>query len=178
MNKIKEFFEDVIWFFQYKPKDIYSIIRHWIKTCGKYKTHWRFASYSMFHCYPWDYCYFLELQYEWIKKSQEYFNDYCYCSEEKKDEINRYQRIALGCLEIILDKKDYWDYDTKNHKIVMKVPVNLKNKHRFPYMGIDMNGNKKMSTDIYENCPDEYYKQKAKYLYFKILRDYSENWWD
>ena len=60
----------------------------------------------------------------------------------------------------------------------MKVPVNLKNKHRFPYMGIDMNGNKKMSTDIYENCPDEYYKQKAKYLYFKILRDYSENWWD
>jgi hypothetical protein len=60
----------------------------------------------------------------------------------------------------------------------MKIPYNLKNKERFPYRGIDLNGKECMATDIYEKNPDEYYKYKARYLYFKILRDYAGNWWD
>ena len=35
-----------------------------------------------------------------------------------------------------------------------------------------------MSTQIYDKYPEEYYKYKAKYLYYKILRDYADNWWD
>lgn len=178
LEKLKDIFDNFIWYVWYKPKDIYRSIRHWCYTCGKYKEHWKFASHAMFHNYPWDFDYFLEIQYEWIKKSQAYFKNRPYCSEEKSDEINRYQKICLGLLEIMLDKREYWEYDSENHKSIMKIPVNLKNKQRFPYRGIDLNGNTYMSTDIYDRNPEEYYKYKAKYLYFKIIRDYADNWWD
>jgi len=179
--KIKEIWNDyIVWYCVDVPKEIYKNIRHWIRVCGQFRTHWQLVTYSLFHCYPWDYEYFLELQYKWIKKSNQYFNKFNYCSEEKKSEINRYQNICIGLLEIILDKRDFHDYDTKNHKVIMKIPVNLKNKHRFPYMGIDpMTGKKYWNcTQMYENSPDEYYKYKAKYLYYKILRDYADDWWD
>lgn len=175
----KEKIKDLFWYIKYKPKDIYKSIRHWIYTCGKYKQHWKFVSYCMFHCYPWDSDYFLKMQYEWLKKSQAYFNDNCYCSEDKlNNEINRYQRIAIGLLEIMLDIREYWTYDTEAHKIVMHVPYNTRNMYRFPYLGININGKQGMSIDMYEHSPDEYYKYKARYLYFKILRDYSGSWWD
>ena len=175
-----EFKEDFIYYIYDKPKEIYKDIRHWIRVCAQFRTHWQLVNYSLFHCHPWDYLYFLELQYKWIKKSNQYFNKFDYCSEEKKAEINRYQNICIGLLEIILDKRDFYDYDIKSHKVIMKIPVNLKNKHRFPYRGIDpMTGKEYWNcTQMYEKAPDEYYKYKAKYLYFKILRDYSGEWWD
>ena len=178
-EKISEIWDDIVFYTVEKPKKIYRDIRHWWRTCGKYLQHWKFVCYACFHCYPWDSDFFLRVQYEWLKKSQKYFNDKCYCSEEKlNNEINRYQRIAMGCLEIMLDIRKYWNYDSNNHKVIMKVPYNLKNKERFPYLGIDFKGHSGMSTDIYERNPEEYYKYKARYLYFKILRDYAGNWWD
>lgn len=177
-EKISDIWDDIVFYTIDKPKKIYQDIRHWIRCCAKYIQHWKFVFYCCFHCYPWDQDFLLRLQYEWIKKSQVYFNDHAYCSEDKLKEINRYQKICLGLLEIMLDKRDFSDYDMKNHKVIMNVPYNLKNKERFPYIGIDINGNKILSTDIYENSPDEYYRYKARYLYYKILRDYSDNWWD
>ena len=178
-EKISDIWDDIVFYTVEKPKKIYLDIRHWWKTCGKYKQHWKFVSYCCFYCYPWDNAYFLRTQYEWIKKSQAYFNDKCYCSDEKlNNEINRYQRKCLGLLEIMLDIREYWDYDYEEKKIIMKTSYNIKNKERFPYRGIDAEGNEHMSTDMYENNPEEYYKYKAKYLYYKILRDYSDSWWD
>ena len=177
--RIKEIWDDyIVWYCVDIPKKIYKDIRHWCHTCGRFKSHWHFANYSMFHCYPWDFNYFLRIQYEWIKKSQQYFNNTCYCSEEKLNEINRYQKICLGLIEIMLDDRDYWHWDDKNKKSVCDIYINLRNKHRFPYRGIDFNGKSCMSTDIYDKYPEEYYKYKAKYLYFKILRDFADNWWD
>lgn len=177
-EKIIDIWDDIVFYTIYKPKKIYKDIKHWWRTCGKYLQHWKFVSYCCFHCYPWDSGFFLRLQYEWLKKSQTYFNDKCYCSQEKLDnEINKYQRKCIGLLEIMLDIREYWDYDIKKG-VIMKIPYNLKNKERFPYRGIDSEGNEFMSTDIYERNPEEYYKYKARYLYFKILRDYSESWWD
>lgn len=179
-EKLVDIKDDIIWYIWYKPCDIYKTIRHWLRVCCRFKTHWHFVNYAMFHCHPWDYSYFLNIQYEWLKKSQEYFNHYNYCSEDKKNEINRYQRICIGLLEIMLDKREYWDYDIENKKVIMKIPVNLKNKHRFPYSGINPETGKTVwnCTDIYEHNPDEYYKYKAKYLYFKILLEHAESWWD
>lgn len=180
LKKIKEIWNDyIVWYTIDKPKEIYGDIRHWFKTCAKYRSHWKFGVYSLFHCYPWDFSYFLESQYYWLNKSQEYFNDKCYCSEEKLYEINRYQRICIGLIEIILDKRKYWDYDFENKKSIMLVRYNLKNKHRFLYEGVDIKGNYHYPcTEIYEENPEEYYKYKAKYLYFKILREKADNWWD
>jgi len=175
---LKDIWDNIIFYTIDKPKKIKGDIRHWCKTCGKYLQHWKFVWYCCFYCYPWDHDFFLHLQYEWLKKSQVYFNDKCYCSEEKLQEINRYQRISIGLLEIMLDIRDYWDYDSDKREVIMKIPYNLKNKERFPYRGIDLNGKECMATDIYEKNPDEYYKYKARYLYFKILRDYAGNWWD
>ena len=177
-EKIKDIWDNIVWYTIYWPKERYKDIRHWCKTCGKYKQHWKFASYCMFHCYPWDQDFLLRLQYEWLKKSQVYFNDHAYCSEDKLKDINKYQRICINLLEIMLNIRDYWDYDNKEKGVIMKIPYNIKNKDRFPYRGIDFEGNECMSTDMYKDNPDEYYKYKAKYLYFKILRDYSEEWWD
>lgn len=174
IEKIKDFF-DILYI---KTIEIYKDVYHWYKTCGKYIQHWKFVMYCMFHCYPWDFTFFYRLQYEWLKKSQIYFNDKCYCSEEKINRINKYQRKCISLLEIILNIKDYWDYDHKKKGVIMKIPYNLKNKERFPYIGIDSDGNEILKTDIYEKNPDEYYKYKAIYLYHKILKERAGEWWD
>ena len=180
IEKLKDIWEDIVWYTYDKPKCIYKDIRHWFRVCGRFKTHWQLVSYSLFHCHPWDFYYFLELQYRWIKKSNKYFNTYQYCSDEKKDEINHYQNICLGLLEIMLDKRDFYEYDTKNHKTILKIPVNTKNKHRFPYIGVDPETGCDVynCTQMYDSSPEELYKNKAKYLYYKILKDHGENWWD
>ena len=175
---LNDIWEDICWYVWDWPKKVKRDIMNWILTCGKYKSHWKFVWYCCFHCYPWDKDFMIKTQYYWLKKSQEYFNNRCYCSEDKLNEINRYQRICIGLIEIMLDIRDYWDYDMKSKKVIMKIPYNLKNKERFPYKGIDANGKECMATDIYENFPDEYYKYKARYLYYKILKNYSDNWWD
>lgn len=179
-EKISDIWDDIVWYTIYWPMERYKDIRHWFRVCARFKTHWQLVSYSLFHCHPWDSYYFFELQYRWIKKSNQYFNKFNYCGEEKKSEINRYQRICIGLLEIMLDKREFHDYDMKNHKVIMKIPVNLKNKHRFPYIGIDPETGVNVygCTQMYDNSPDEYYKNKAKYLYFRILRDHCESWWD
>jgi hypothetical protein len=175
INKIKDIWNDYIIFYCIdKPKKIYKDIRHWWICCGRYIQHWKFVSFCLFHCYPWDENFFLRIQYEWIKKSNKYFNTKCWCSEEKLKDINRYQKISLGLLEIILDIREYWEYDYDKHEVVMKIPCNLKNKNRFPYRGV----NNEELTNMYDNHPEEYYKFKARYLYTKILSYYSINWWD
>ena len=177
-EKLEDFWDDIVWYCTSYPKKIYKDIRHWYYTCAVYLDHWKNVNYNMFHCFPWDNSYFLKSQYYWIKKSLSYFENNPWCSEDKTEEIIRYQKICLGLLEIMLDIRDFWDYDCDNHNVKMKVYYNIKNKHRFPYRGISIDGKSSMTTQMYDHNPDEFYKAKAKYLYYKILRDYSENWWD
>lgn len=178
-EKLSDIWDDICWYTTSYPQKIYRDVRHWWRCCGKYLDHWRFVWYAMFHCYPWDSSYMFNIERAWIRKSNSYFNSgKAWCGEEKIEEINKYQKICLGLLDTITDKREFWDYDLEAHKVVMKIPVNMRNKHRFPYRGVDANGKSCMSTDIYEMCPDEYYRMKAQYLYYKILNEYAGNWWD
>lgn len=177
-EKIKDIWGDFTYYIYYQPRGVYRSIRHWFITCAKYKAHWKFANNATFHNYPWDFSYFYGIQRDWIKKSYAYFKNGGYCSDEKSNDILRYQKICLGLLDIILDERDFWDYDMKNHKIILHIPVNLKNKKRFPIMCIDAKGRSFMSTEYFDKNPEEYYRHKAQCLYYKILNERSGEWWD
>ena len=163
----------------YYIKDKYKSIRHWYKTCGKYKEHWQFVWFSMFNCFPWDSSYKLKTEYYWLKKSLRYFSEQSYCAKDKNDQIIRYQKICIGLLETILDIRDFWYFDVLNKVTVLTVPVNTKNHHRFPYIVNDYTENRKYeSIELYKHSEDEYYKLKAKHLYYKIIREFQDEWWD
>lgn len=170
--------DDLVWYIYYKPMSAYKTVRHWIYTCGRYKSHWQFANDAMFHNYPWDFSYFYEIQYAWIKKSYDYFKTHSWCSEEKNNRVLKYQKICLGLLEIILDKREFWSYDLEEKKVVMHVPCNLRNKDRFKSLCFDQNGRQYLSSENYEKFPDDYYRTKAQYLYFKIINERVSEWWD
>jgi hypothetical protein len=180
--KIKEWlsdrWDDLVWYVYDKPMDIYKTVRHWIYTCGRYKSHWKFAFDAMFHNYPWDFSYFYNIQYDWIKKSYDYFKTNSYCSEDKTNSVLKYQKICLGLLEIINEKREFWSYDLEKKEVVMHIPFNLRNKDRFPALYRDYNGRQFLSSKNHDRFPEEYYKTKAQYLYYKIISERISEWWD
>ena len=42
-EKIKNIWEDIVYYTIDVPKKAYGDIRHWWRTCGKYKQHWKFV---------------------------------------------------------------------------------------------------------------------------------------
>lgn len=186
-EKLSDVWDDIVWYTTCWTKERYKDVRHWFRVCARFKSHWKLVNYVLFHCYPWDFYYFMELQKLWIDKSNEYFKHFDYCDEDKKAEILKYQRICSRLIDIITENYNdlkWWDFDEETHKITPKIHINMRNSYRFPYRGIDpQTGNDVWNcTEMYKNdngaCKVEYYKIKAKYLYFKIIKDYADNWWD
>lgn len=184
-GKIKEIWDEyVVWYLYDIPKDKYKTIRHWYYCNATNPYHWKLVWHSMFHNYPWDRSFSLKLQYCWLQKSHYYFSKRCnWICQEHKDLIIKWQQIAINLLEIVLEKRELYDYDiTKpSHKEAYKclVYVNMKNAKRFADNCYSHDYKTFSKSYEYFNIEQhELYKAKALKLYYKILDQYSSIWWD
>ena len=191
-NKIIYILQEIIYYIYDVPKYWFLSIRGWYRIYAKNPYYWKEIKYTFNENAPWDSVYFYMDQYNWLKKSIYYFENQCkYIDERQIDFIVKSQKIALKMLDIYLENIDLWtmeeDINTdkslpyyKRHKYKCIPYVNLRNKNRFKYFGIDMNNYDKIIYDdnMYDIEPHELYRQKAIQLYHKIVAKYSNTWWD
>ena len=98
---------------------------------------------------------------------------------------------ALKMLDIYLENIAIWTMEEdinadkslpyyERHKYKCIPYVNLRNKHRFKFFGLDTNNYNKIvyNDNMYDIEPHELYRQKAIRLYHKIVARYSNTWWD
>lgn len=182
----------IVWYLKDKPVDIYKTIRHWWKCNGQNPYHWKLIWYTAFHHYGWDNDFNWEVIRLCILKSHYYFERHQYISDTHLKHILMWQKIAIGLLDIILEKREMWtmehyedskleDVSPQFFKSVYKclVKVNQRNMNRFPHEAMDYNTGKRFFTvQHYKEQPHELYIEKARKLMITILDRYSTEWWD
>lgn len=166
-----------------KAMDVYYSIRNFFRYKLR-KSHISVVK-EAFNGYPYDFGFMLELEYAKLKEMLDYHErSHIICEEERKRIIWQL-KLAISLLEIITDKVDTCHFDYTEETVVPEiiegtdffkanyhcdVKVNLRNKGRFLVNDIE---NKYIS-----DFPDELYKRKARYLYYKVREQYEEEWWD
>lgn len=151
--------------------NIYNIIR-WIPTLWKDRN--------------WDYGFMLELERKKLQQTIKWYekNDYGVCTNGRR--YCNQMRIALNCLNIILDD-DWWSINIQNdipitewlkrpcsdNDYVIKAYVNLNNWKRFM---------PRLSEKSIKEHPNlwktEIRTEKAWHLYHKLREHCMQNWWD
>lgn len=174
---ISNIWDEIKYYVYWIPIDKYKTIRHWWICNGTNPYHWKLIWYTIFHQYGWDNSFNWEVLRLCILKSRYYFQHHQYISQEHIDYTIRWQTTAINLLDIILEKKNLWDYEYTYYKCL--VNVNMRNMDRFAYRGVDYETGKiYKTTKCYELEPHELYKEKARKLLLRILDEHSIHWWD
>lgn len=171
----------IVWYLRDKPKDVYKTIRHWWKCNGQNPYHWKLIWYAAFHHYGWDNSFNWEILQLCIKKSHYYFERHRYISDMHLSRILMWQKIAIGLLDIILEKREMWTMNCEEPHPYYQclVYVNQKNIERFKATGVDYQSGKIITgIEQFKREPHELYKEKARQLLLAILDRYSTEWWD
>lgn len=192
INKIKEIIENTFYYCWYLPKSKYYYVKVWFRDClfnPYYRVH---LKKSIGHYRPWDYMYFIEIQYDWLCYSIYYYEKQCkYLSNDDKNFILRKMKLAKRMLEIYMGKDELFKFEDDpnadpNLPPYMRIKhvcipyVNLKNKERFKYLTRDFKNGYKINfkATTYDSYPEELYRNKALNIYINIFKTYLESWWD
>ena len=161
--------------------NIFKRIKYYFKYFTKYKLN---IIIEAFKTQPYDYYYLLKLKKAKLQEMLYYFeNSKISCDDPK---VAKDIKLAIQLLNIIDETKNTFTYITpeRNPKIISEehsvllpgayykclVKVNLKNKMRFV----------KTDNDIYsfEQFPDILYITKAENLYYKLLKERLNTWYN
>ena len=163
-------------------KSIYYQVKDWFKTCcnkNHFKTVWKTLLAR-----PWDYSETYDVLKYRLIETREYFKKTNIIIKESADEIVKEINLALSLYDIISGEKSagHWEYEWNSDfsketcnplNRLIYVPeryVNLRNATRF--------ARNEIIKEYYQKCPNELYEDKARKLFWRVMEQYSQNWWD
>ena len=151
-------------------------LNSYIKHFTRYK--WGIIKES-FKTQPYDYSYLLMLEKVKLNEMYHYFKNSDISYEDPR--IAKDIKLAISLLDIIDQTKDTFEfkstYNTEGDNLTVGgttykclVNVNMRNLKRF----IPTNGD----DTLYKAWPDILYTEKAKRLYYKLLQERLDTWWN
>lgn len=164
--KFTDYISTPFWYIQRK----YTDIRCWFRLCFN-KNHFKVIKEAI--CgYPFDYCYMWSLQRSKLKEMLEYFKKSNITEDNWR--IVRDLNLAINFLDIMINEDELYEYTPGknwpgNYKCLIN--VNLTNIDRFVK-------NKDDKDFIINKMQHNLYVLKVKNLYYKLLQERSEAWWD
>lgn len=163
----------------YRIKQWYKKLVHWYNICFKnpyYREHFK---NTITNYYPWDYSFFFESQYDWLKYSIYYYENNCnHLTEEIIQSILNKMKLAKKMLDIFQEKVDLYKIE-EDPSIPETEPYYMRIKHTcIPYVNLKNANRFSEHLHSYNEFPEELYRQKALNIYFKIIKEYSTEWWD
>ena len=167
----------------YKLKHAYYNTKDWFRNCCNiqhFKTAWKTLLAR-----PWDYSETYEVLKYRLIETREYFKRTDIIVKESADRIVKEIDLALSLYDIISGEKSagHWEYEWKiddvydpdkgslyRLKYTPERYVNLRNADRF--------SSNEVIRKYYQKCPNELYEDKARKLFWRVMEQYSQNWWD
>ena len=177
MNRFKDWF----WNVRFHIKDKYQTIRYWFQVNFN-KYHFKMV-WEAFKGFPHDHSYMWRLERAKLIEMKRYF---IYSSDTFSHEGDIYWiNVCIKLLDILIED-DLWEYQTEDGKVynsddIIEAPfdsliavfnryVNVKNQTRFFNVYTD--------EDIYNSYKHYLYTEKVKHLYYEILKNKINDWWD
>lgn len=168
-------------------KSRYYHLKDWFRNCCN-KQHFR-TVWAAIKNRPWDYAETYDVLKHRLIETRAYFIKSDIIAKESIDKIVKELDLALSLYDIMSGEKSagHWEYEwddefapfnaneTTNKplnrlKYIPERYVNLRNSYRFT--------NNDVMKTYYKKCPNELYEEKARRLFWKVMAQYSQNWWD
>ena len=162
-ENLEELWFDISYYYPHEIRDFWWNLKAFFRNLGKYKS-------ILWRDHDFDFGYLEEI----ILTKLEYMAKYFRTARIVVGEERYYEQInwALKIGKIAFDREDFGEgiYFFPGY-------VNLKTIKRFMP---NFNEHDRLETDpkFREIIKDTLRKRKARVLFYRILRDYSENWWD
>lgn len=151
-------------------QNMFQNIKHWLSFVFRFK-HLNLIKEACIS-YPYDFDYYFRLERAKMVQMLEYYQ---VSNIVETSKIIRDLKVCINLLDIILENTSVIDESAtgimwpKEGEKFYNRHINTDNMHRFI---------PKKYEEFYTNNLDEYYIEKAKHIYFEILKNRIFTWWD
>lgn len=167
----------------YKLKHAYYNIKDWFRNCCNrqhFKTVWKTLCAR-----PWDYSETYEVLKFRLIETREYFKKTNIITKESSERIVKEIDLALSLYDIISGEKSAGHFEYEFDHMIDDIPYStaLNRLHYVPERYVNLrNADRFARNDVmkayYQKCPNELYEDKARKLFWRVMEQYLQNWWD
>lgn len=158
MEKLKDFLDDLVYYYPKRIKDFYYGLKNFVKNVVRYR-------FILWDDRDFDFGYLEDLMMTKLEFMSKYFRTarIAVGEEEYYNQINLTRRLGEIGFERVEDENVY---------------VNINNAKRF--FSPDLNFEKRLKTDekFRSLILPEIRRRKARSLFYKMLNEKSQSWWD
>ena len=158
MEKLKDFLDDLVYYYPKRIKDFYYGLKNFVKNVVRYR-------FILWNDRDFDFGYLEDLMMTKLEFMSKYFRTarIAVGEEEYYNQINLTRRLGEIGFERVEDETIY---------------VNINNAKRFFSPGLDIEGRLKTDEKFKSFILPEIRRLKARSLFYKMLNEKSQSWWD
>ena len=159
-----------------RVKRFYNDVINWFKHCCNkhhFKTVWQ-----AFIGRPYDYYYTNEIMRARLVETLEYFKRTDVITENDKNRIISKITLAISLLDISMGNIDDCIYKYSNAPNTNQTTIYVNTKNAYRYYATMDESDKKHLQYLFKTFPDMLREEKASKLFWKVMYQYSIEWWD
>lgn len=153
----------------------YDVIDWFRNCCNKhhFKTVW-----ATFKAQPYDYYYTNDIMRARLVEILEYFKRTDVISENDKNRVTSKITLAISLLDISMGNTDDCMYKDSNAPDTDQTAIYVNTKNAYRCYAIMDESDKKHLQYLFKTFPSMLREEKASKLFWKVMYQYSIEWWD
>ena len=160
----------------WKIKQFYLDIVDWFRNCCN-KHHFRMV-WAAFKAQPYDCYYTNDIIRARLVEELEYFKRTDVITENYKNRIISKITLAISLLDISMGNIDDYMYKDSNAPDTDPNAIYVNTKNAYKYYATMNDSDKKHLHYLFKNFPSMLREEKASKLFWKVMYQYSIEWWD
>ena len=160
----------------WKAKQFYLDIVDWFRNCCNkhhFKTVW-----ATFKAQPYDYYYTNDIMRARLVEVLEYFKRTDVITENDKNRIISKITLAISLLDIMTGNDDDCICKDSNASDTDPTAIYVNTKNAYKYYATMDESDKKYLQYLFKMFPSMLREEKASKLFWKVMYQYSTEWWD
>ena len=169
---MKKQFYKLINVFLYKYYDI----KGWFRNCCN-KHHLKMA-WTAFKAQPYDCYYTNDIIRARLVEVLEYFKRTDVISENDRNRIISKITLAISLLDIMMGNTDDCTYKDSNAPYTDQNAIYVNTNNAYKYYAIRDDSDKAYLQNLFKAFPSMLREEKASRLFWRVMHQYSIDWWD
>lgn len=151
-------------------------IKDWFRNCCN-KQHFK-TVWSAFTAQPYDYYYTNDIMRARLVEILEYFKRTDVITENDKNRIISKITLAISLLDISMGNNDECMWKDSNAPDTDPNAIYVNTKNAYKYYAIRDDSDKVYLQNLFKAFPSMLREEKATKLFWKVIYQYSIEWWD
>lgn len=151
-------------------------IKDWFRNCCN-KHHFN-TVWATFKAQPYDHFYTNDIMRARLVEILEYFKRTDVISENDKNRVISKITLAISLLDISMGNTDDCMWKDSNAPDTDPNAIYVNTKNAYKYYGIRDDSDKEYLQNLFKAFPSMLREEKATKLFWKVMYQYSLEWWD